>query len=104
MIRQTSLSTLADILFPYTTLFRPQQHADKAVRTAAPGATIPEVTIPTGSAVTLKAASTGAVSYQWFRDGEVIDGALEAEYSDGEAGVYTVLAMNVGGCTSDMSE
>src|SRR3546814_4005678 len=68
------------------------------------GATIPEVTIPKGSSVTLKAASTGAVSYQWFREGEVIDGALEAEYSAGEAGVYTVLARNVGGCTSDMSE
>src|SRR3546814_18042380 len=87
-----------------STLQQQHQPAAKAVRTAAPGATIPEVTIPKGSSVTLKAASTGAVSYQWFRDGEVIDGALEAEYSAGEAGVYTVLALNVGGCTSDMSE
>src|SRR3546814_3902817 len=62
-----------------STLQQQHQPAAKAVRTAAPGATIPEVTIPKGSSVTLKAASTGAVSYQWFRDGEVIDGALRSE-------------------------
>src|SRR3546814_16865800 len=37
-----------------STLQQQHQPAAKAVRTAAPGATIPEVTIPTGSSVTLK--------------------------------------------------
>src|SRR3546814_20898999 len=74
-----------------STLQQQHQPAAKAVRTAAPGATIPEVTIPKGTSVTLKAASTWAVSYQRFRDGAVIVGAWDAEFSAGLAGVLIVL-------------
>ncbi|QEC52899.1 putative repeat protein (TIGR01451 family)/gliding motility-associated-like protein [Anseongella ginsenosidimutans] len=63
-----------------------------------------EVRIPKGASVTLRAGSQGASSYMWFKDGEAISGASQAEYAAGEDGVYTVLAYNAEGCSSDMSE
>lgn len=63
-----------------------------------------EVRIPQGASVALKAASRGAASYLWFRDGEAISGALQADYAATESGIYTVLAYNAEGCSSDMSE
>ncbi|HYH55402.1 MAG TPA: gliding motility-associated C-terminal domain-containing protein, partial [Anseongella sp.] len=69
-----------------------------------PAAAIREVRIPEGSAVRLRAAAGGAVSYQWFRNGNAIAGALRQEHTAEEEGSYTVLALNAEGCSSDMSE
>lgn len=63
-----------------------------------------EVRIPFGASVTLRAASQGAESYQWFLDGEAIPGAVQADFTANKSGSYTVLAYNVEGCSSDMSE
>ena len=63
-----------------------------------------EVRIPRGASVTLRAGSQGASSYLWFKDGEAISGAVLADYAAVAEGIYTVLAMNAEGCSSDMSE
>ncbi len=63
-----------------------------------------EVRISFGTSVTLRAASQGAESYQWFSDGEAIPGATQADYTTYQSGLYTVLAFNAEGCSSDMSE
>ncbi|WP_161554612.1 T9SS type B sorting domain-containing protein [Sinomicrobium soli] len=62
------------------------------------------VRVPPGSTVRLTAASGGAVGYQWYRDGEEIEGAVEAVYEAAEQGSYTALSFNAEGCQSDLSE
>ncbi|WP_461534471.1 T9SS type B sorting domain-containing protein [Sinomicrobium sp.] len=62
------------------------------------------VRIAPGTVVQLTAASSGAVSYQWYRDGEEIDGAVNAVYEAREQGRYTVLSFNSEGCQSELSK
>jgi hypothetical protein len=75
---------------------------------AAPGAVAPpEITAQpvsqasqTGGSVTLSVEATGgALSYQWYKDGVLIDGATESSYTiasvnTSSAGAYTVVVMN----------
>ena len=57
-----------------------------------------------GVTVKLRANGTGATSYQWFRNGNAILGAIEQDYVVNTAGKYTVITFSLGGCSSDLSE
>ncbi len=61
------------------------------------------VVVLPGSKVTLNAASEGAVSYQWFLDGEELSGAVGATYIAMQQGKYTVISRNDEGCDSTIS-
>ncbi len=57
------------------------------------------------SSVTLNAKTQAGAdfaggSYQWFHNGEEIDGATDASYTATQTGVYTVAYTSAGGCTS----
>ncbi len=58
-------------------------------------------TLPTGTITAagslLMAGSTG-VTYQWFRNGVAIAGAVNASYTATQSGSYTVLVTNAQGC------
>jgi len=47
-------------------------------------------------------SANDADSYQWYRDGEQIDGATDQFYTPAETGNYAVVITNIEGCT-DMS-
>lgn len=61
------------------------------------------VRIAEGSSITLTAASTGAVGYLWFLNGEPINGHHDAAIVASEAGTYTVLGLGHN-CDSDLSD
>src|SRR5437016_1780354 len=62
------------------------------------------ITIYKGQTVTLKVNVPGAVSYQWFKDGQAIAGAINNSYTVSVSGIYTVIAFNQEGCSSPASE
>lgn len=51
--------------------------------------------------VTMLTATAGYTSYQWFLDGEAIDGATEATYIALTSGNYIVEAVNQDGCSTN---
>jgi len=61
-------------------------------------------TISPGSTIALHGGTAGAVAYQWYRDGVIIPGATSPDYLAGVAGSYTVVAFNIEGCPSTMSD
>lgn len=61
------------------------------------------ITIPQGTSIRLQANSVNAASYQWFRNGDVIDQATQSSYTVFLAGKYTVVSYNAEGCSSDIS-
>lgn len=61
------------------------------------------IVVPPGSTVNLHASSEGALQYQWFRNGEAIDGAGEGVYAATLEGKYTVVSINGEECRSEMS-
>ena len=56
-----------------------------------------------GSPLGLGASATGATNYQWYLNGLAIPGATAATYTATQAGAYTVIAANAGGCMSAVS-
>jgi gliding motility-associated-like protein/uncharacterized repeat protein (TIGR01451 family) len=68
------------------------------------GAAAPVITIYKGQTVTLRVNSQNAVSYQWYKDGQIITGATTNSLTVSEAGFYTVVAFNSEGCSSPASE
>jgi hypothetical protein len=56
------------------------------------------VTISSTGSVKLNAAPTAGVSWQWYKDGNVISGATNKSYTASSAGSYTV-AITKTGCT-----
>jgi len=68
------------------------------------GKNLPSVEIPAGGIITLKAAALNATSYQWFKDGIIIQNARGIIYQAFEPGIYTVLAYNDANCSSILSE
>lgn len=50
------------------------------------------------ASVLLKSSPSGALSYQWIKDAADISGAILAEYTATEPGVYAVKAAFTGGC------
>jgi len=61
------------------------------------------VHIAEGSTVTLTAASTGAISYLWYLNGEPINGHHDAVITASEPGIYTVIGLGRS-CNSDLSD
>lgn len=61
------------------------------------------VTIIDGHTVTLHAAATNAVAFQWIKDGNTISGATQDNYLVTTAGKYQVLSVNAANCTSALS-
>lgn len=59
---------------------------------------LPDVATITQNGSTLSASGTGA--FQWYLDGEAIDGATSASYDAVAFGDYTVTVTNENGCTS----
>lgn len=49
---------------------------------------------------TLRSSSIGVAKYQWFVDGQIIDGATQREYIPTKHGSYTVRVENTDGCTT----
>ncbi len=47
--------------------------------------------------------AAGGVSYQWYYEGEIIDGATSSTYTPTQDGIYTVMVTNEAGC-EDMSD
>jgi gliding motility-associated-like protein/uncharacterized repeat protein (TIGR01451 family) len=65
---------------------------------------LPTFTINPGASIALHAGTNNAAAYQWYRDGVVIPGATGKDYITGIAGTYTVLAYNLDGCPSQLSD
>ncbi|MGV3763373.1 T9SS type B sorting domain-containing protein [Parapedobacter sp.] len=61
------------------------------------------VHIAEGSSVTLTAASTGAIGYLWYLNGEPINGQHDAVITASEPGIYTVIGLGHS-CNSDLSD
>lgn len=61
------------------------------------------VTIAQGDTITLTAHSSGALSFVWFHNNEVILNQHERDLDVSTAGTYTVVALGHG-CDSDLSE
>lgn len=62
-------------------------------------------TIGAQGSITFTASATGAISYQWFKNNNLIPGATNSTYtinnaSSNDAGAYTVIAYGLGGCSS----
>ncbi len=64
----------------------------------------PTYTINEGETIVLHGYTANAAAYQWYKDGMKINGALSKDYTATTAGVYTVVAYNFGGCTSEQSD
>jgi len=62
-----------------------------------------EVVICNGTTVRLRAESTGAVNYEWHKDGQIIPGFSGKELVVSEEGNYAAFALNLQGCISDQS-
>ena len=63
------------------------------------------VSIKPGASIKLRANVVGDItSYQWFRNGNVISGAVFQDYIVSNDGRYTVISFNAGGCSGDPSE
>jgi gliding motility-associated-like protein/uncharacterized repeat protein (TIGR01451 family) len=62
------------------------------------------VNIANGKTVTLNANSTDGIKYQWVKNGVPIPGEITQSYTTGNAGTYTVMSYNLGGCVSDISD
>ena len=56
-----------------------------------------------GSILNLRANSLNAFAYQWFRDGNMIQDAVNDVYQASETGSYTVISFNRRNCSSEMS-
>jgi len=61
-------------------------------------------TILQGATITLRAGSTNATAYQWYKDGVMIPGATQNTYTTGTGGMYSVIAFNNEGCQSSQSD
>jgi len=61
------------------------------------------VSICKGTSLRLKAEASGAASYQWHKNGELLVGQTDREFAVSEEGSYTVFALNGEGCSSDVS-
>ena len=58
----------------------------------------------TAGSVTLTASAVaGAVSYEWYRNGSLLEGVTSTTYFTSVAGVYVVRALNAIGCASPLS-
>jgi len=68
------------------------------------GATTPVITIFKGQSVTLHVGAQNAVSWQWYKDGQIINGATKNSLTVTQSGVYTVVAFNSEGCPSQASQ
>lgn len=78
-----------------------------AVTTTPPESTVQPAsqTVATGASVTLNVQATGAIGYQWQRNGVPIAGATGTtltldDVQPADAGIYTVLATNLSGTTA----
>ncbi len=67
------------------------------------GAANAVITIYKGQSVTLHANGQNAVSWQWYKDGQIISGATTNSLTVTLPGVYTVVAFNSEGCPSPAS-
>lgn len=67
-------------------------------------ATDQTVTIVEGQTVTLHAAATNAESFQWYKDGIPITNAIQNNYVVSQTGKYQVLSVNLGDCSSELSD
>ncbi|HWZ35617.1 MAG TPA: gliding motility-associated C-terminal domain-containing protein [Mucilaginibacter sp.] len=61
-------------------------------------------TINEGASIVLHASSTNAAAYQWYKEGVRIEGAVSKDYTATAAGMYSVVAFNVEGCPSLVSD
>ncbi|HRG58966.1 MAG TPA: T9SS type A sorting domain-containing protein [Bacteroidia bacterium] len=52
------------------------------------------------NSVTLSALASSAYQYQWYVNGNTINGAISSSYSAGIAGNYTCVISNTGGCSA----
>lgn len=62
-----------------------------------------DVVLDPGSSIVLRAASSNAVAWQWYKDGDPITGALESKLRISQSGTYTVIAFNELSCPSPVS-
>ena len=69
-----------------------------------PSGTHKVITICEGSFATLNVEVSGAVAWQWFKDGQPIDQAFGRSYRVTEQGMYSVKAFNAESCESESSE
>ncbi|WP_169311997.1 T9SS type B sorting domain-containing protein [Pseudopedobacter saltans] len=62
------------------------------------------IKIAEGTTITLRANSSNAQYFQWFRDGSIITDAISEQYAPSQSGSYTVMAFNSASCTSNLSD
>lgn len=65
---------------------------------------LPTFTISPGATIALHAGTNNAAAYQWYRNGVILTGATGKDYITSIAGTYTVLAYNIDGCPSQLSD
>lgn len=61
------------------------------------------VRLQQGRTITLTASSNDVQHFQWFRNGNIIQGATEKRYTVRQPGRYTVISFNNVNCSSDVS-
>lgn len=62
------------------------------------------ISIKKGSAASLRANSSGASSFMWFKNGVLIPNYNRQTLITTEEGIYRVASLNLEGCTSDLSD
>ena len=62
-----------------------------------------QIKIQAGSSAMLPANSVNANTYQWFKNGTPIQGAVSINYKAESSGMYAVASYNAEGCSSDVS-
>ncbi len=62
------------------------------------------VKIIEGQTLMLHAAAPHAESFQWFKDGSPVNNATQNTYAVNTSGKYQVLSVNIGDCSSELSD
>jgi gliding motility-associated-like protein/uncharacterized repeat protein (TIGR01451 family) len=57
-----------------------------------------------GASIVLHGGSANAAAYQWFKNGVKIEGAVQKDLTTKDPGIYTVIAYNLEGCPSVISD
>jgi gliding motility-associated-like protein/uncharacterized repeat protein (TIGR01451 family) len=71
---------------------------------SAGGTATRSVEITQGSFVTFKADAANGITYQWYKDGMIISGAVQQTLQISEPGIYAVVAFNGTDCSSVLSD
>ncbi|WP_443938188.1 gliding motility-associated C-terminal domain-containing protein [Pedobacter sp. MW01-1-1] len=70
----------------------------------AQSSSLTTINLKPSTSIKIQATGTGANFYQWFKNGEPINGATSRVYLVSSVGTYSVLSFSSGGCISEISD